>query len=180
MEYFDLIIGVTTPTLAIIAEKFNPISERAIGQQAEMILARSGIIKENPHKDAVRMWEGLSHSIKVTMANMTSGAVELSALFPTWIAICLGIAVAGRDLVNPTLLFFSDLVVTIVLFALLSKIIGGNTYLSLSVEPLHWRICRGCRTGVKCISRVIIVLNVILIFMCVVSFLVQWYAARST
>lgn len=160
MDAAALGLAVLPPTLAILVEYFNPISDKALGESAERDLAEFEL--GDNHKHVVD---------NVTM--LAAGAVEVSGLAPTIVAsVTSGFAVI-HELPWPfwATVIYILIYVGIVLFVL--RLLAGHSFFEIQERKIEIRALgktlKLTRSGV--VRRIIYTANATLIAASVLVYL---------
>jgi hypothetical protein len=155
MDLKTCILGCVPPILAMLAEKWSPVSRSVVLQQSRE-LAPQHIVDRNQGK---RQMDGEIDALSQTMTGLTLGASEASGLVPTWISVTSGFTAVTVEIVNPVVCVVAVAIVTGAIaiygfrfFSTLNFYLFGNT-------AGTWIGCRRTDTKAECVSRGVIVLN---------------------
>jgi hypothetical protein len=155
MDLKTCIWGCVPPILAVLAEKWSPVSRDVVQQQSRE-LAPQHIVDRNQGK---RQMDDEINALAQTMTGLTLGASEASGLVPTWIGVISGFTAVAIEIVDPVVCVVAVAIVTAAtaiygfrFFSALNFYLFGNT-------AATWIGCRRTDTKAECVSRGVIVLN---------------------
>jgi hypothetical protein len=167
MEDATLVLAIIPPLLAAGAEYFNPISHRSLDNQSLAAVDTMGLVaaaKDNKPDGDLGRYRKEKRAIADAILYVAKGATEASGLIPTWISVSTSAAVAFHELKNPTWWYFSIFVAASVVAIGASVFFSHISFLELSTKRYR-KLCFGGR-GNECLSRYLILLNLILIVIC--------------
>jgi hypothetical protein len=164
MTPLSVVLAIIPPAFALLVEYFNPVSEASIFKSLETDLK---------HYDGISGFD--NESLKKQVLKITSGAVEVAGLTPTFVA-CLtsGFGVLA-DYPNPWVgVGYVLLFLALLLFLL--RFLSGQSYLDISEKavPINFLIYKN-DTGrsVEVLSAIIYAANVFLIGFVLIIFAVS-------
>jgi hypothetical protein len=167
MEDATLVLAIIPPLLAAGAEYFNPISHRSLDTQSQAAVDTMGLVAAardaDPDGDLGR-YRKERRAIADSVLFVSKGVAEASGIIPTWISVSTSAAAILHELKNPTWWFFSIFVVASVFAIGASVFFSRVSFLELSTKKYR-KLCFGAR-GSECLSRYIILVNLILIAGC--------------
>jgi hypothetical protein len=176
VDLATLILGVTPPAMAILAELGNPVSRNVIQQQ---MAGQYGIARELAQKQNVEQqdYEANVNTISETIGGIAAGTSRLGAVIPTWIAFTAGMAAVLVEVI------VNKYVVVLIICAWITLCgFGALRYFStLNYYNFAYVVMTGQpfggRTTEHLMSRGIIVCNILIIF----AVLVTWtcYSLKS-
>lgn len=145
------------PVLAILAEKFNPVSEERIRDRAEKSVAPF-VVASTPDRD--RAVSGLADVVRDT----ASGALEAGGVLPTWISCTAAVVATAADKGNPL-----HIAVGALLWTAVSGCFGIWLVSKVDVYELAITVSPGAllriiaRTRLKAISSLLVLVNAIVL-----------------
>jgi hypothetical protein len=167
MEDSTFVLAIIPPSLAIVAELYNPISHSVLDKQSLSTVDTMGLVSlaqdNNPDGDLGR-YTREKRAISDGILFVAKGAVESAGLIPTWISVSTSAAAIFHEIAKPAWWYVSVFVATSIFAIAASVFFGRTSFLSLTTRP-HRGLCFGA-TGEKCLSRIIIALNAVLIILC--------------
>jgi len=153
MDLKTCILGCTPPILAMVAEKWSPVSRSVVFQQS-FDLAPQHIAPGLSQQD----FDAQRSALAETMTGIAIGAAEASGLVPTWIGVISALTAVFIDIVDPIVCLSVVAVATAV-----TAILGVSFFAGLNLYLFGNRAAErfGCPTGTRseCASRWVIVLN---------------------
>lgn len=163
MDLPDLVLAAIPPLLAMLIERFNPISSNTIRLNAERDLDDFRSLAEFP-------------MLVDTVAAFTAAVVEVSGLAPTLVsAIVSGFAVV-HAVDRPFWLIVTYCLVLIVVVIPVLRLLTGVGYLDLETLPAGDPPFR-FQSGTAALSATIYMINAVLIAVGVISFALSRQAA---
>jgi hypothetical protein len=148
------VIGATPPLLAGIVEFLNPISQQIVKTQSSQVVESYIGNRIRGRKQSEQLVDQISSAIVKTVF----GAIEISALIPTWIGITAAITATAVEIAEPIwcsiILFFWTAISGIVGFRFFPHV----NYYNMGDRSTSMRICRGA-VYAKCLSIFLILSN---------------------
>jgi hypothetical protein len=153
-----IILGCTPPALAIAAELFNPVTGKAI---------------ENEAKDRAGQFfspgTGDTNSLARFAAETADAAIEVTSIIPTWISVTAAASAVLVDRVNGTGLAVGLAVWAAICGIMAPRLFELFPYSTMSSQWTRLPWLRGRVTQSKCISYALVFANVLAILAVVVS-----------
>jgi hypothetical protein len=158
MELKTFALGFIPPLLALTAELLNPISETTLSPQSETTSARVVYDVGRPTLEVAENTRSIADVITKTVI----GAVEISALIPTWISATAGITAILIDTINPCLA--TAIVAIWAAFSAISgiKYFSSVNYYATGNDKGTLTLCRRL-TKARCLSWCLVGVNIIVI-----------------
>jgi hypothetical protein len=152
------ILGSVPAALAILTEYKNPISSDVVRTQSfdnsEQFVP---IAITGNQRDSQK------NAIAEVMTGVAMGATEASGLVPTWISFTAALTAVFIDIIDPLLCLIIVTISTAVTAILGFSFFARLNFYTFSKDASRQSICRG-RTGAECASRIVMILNAIIIF----------------